>query len=219
MHKEYCVAHPSNKHGVEFVEEVETQREIPNKWNKPIITYRLLKDSEDINGYTDEMTAINLAFTTWELEIPLKCIRVPKEQESDITIEFRHNDPFWKDRPSVLAYAGFPGMSFQGIFVYNDNYLWGLKDGKRTITNPDGSKSVVKVYNMLHTAIHEIGHLLGLIHAEGCAECVMNPYYNNIVDLDDHDISRITDKYGIREWKREAWYLRLKRWLSKRVRR
>jgi len=43
----------------------ETQTHWKHKWTKPIVTYQLQKDSDDILGSSVEKRAVNLAFTTW----------------------------------------------------------------------------------------------------------------------------------------------------------
>lgn len=176
---------------------------------------------------------LNLAMTTWDLEIPIKFKparwhgRVP-----DIRILFRGDeDNLFRDRPGVLAYAYFPGTSLEGIIVFNTNYIWDLSgkgiSGKKAmelgiVENADPD-SILKTYNIIQTLIHELGHTLGLRHdATGNAngKDVMDPYYDpNVIDLSDRDIMRIRQKYGIRIFSRWSWYGRLKKWLARAKRR
>ena len=47
------------------------QAEYPHKWDKPVVTYALVRGTEDLPGDSMERIALNLAMTTWDLEIPI----------------------------------------------------------------------------------------------------------------------------------------------------
>lgn len=89
------------------------QTEYPHKWDKPIVTYAIIRGTEDLPGDSLERIAMNLAMTTWDLEIPIILKVVKKNENPDITLEFadKQSDPFFKERPNVLAYAYFPKTS------------------------------------------------------------------------------------------------------------
>jgi hypothetical protein len=209
-----------NNNEVEF----ETQQtEHPHKWEKPIVTYAMIRGTDDLPEDSMEVIAMNLAMTTWDFEIDLTLQVVKKNENPDITLEFSdsENDEYFKDRPSVLAYAYYPKTSMQGVIKFCDDHLWSL-DGKPVAApyDPTG-RTTFKTYNMLHTLIHEIGHSLGLTHSEGTqySKTVMYPFYNEQLDLDEYDIERIIAKYGSRQWSHPIHYTRMKNWLKIRVRR
>lgn len=169
------------------------QTEWSKKWKNNTVTYAVIVKSNDAGIFSTLRKLVGLAFTTWEKEIPIDFKRVKKLQNPDITIEFvddANADDYFKNNGNVLAYAYYPGTSKQGIIRFNDyRYEWGnshtRKDGKR-------------VYNTLHTLIHEIGHSIGLAHAEikGNGNDVMDPIYHDQLDLSAFDIERIQKKYG-----------------------
>jgi len=212
------------------------QPEWEGKWDKDVLYYKIdypVTDLPLISKHTLGR-ALNLAMTTWDLEIPLvfkpaAWYGVP----ADIRISFRGDeDNTFKTRPGVLAYAYFPAQgSVSGIVVFNINYIWDLSgkgiSGKKAVdlgivpnANPD---STIKTYNIIQTLIHELGHTIGLRHdATGNRQGkdVMDPYYDpDVIDLSERDIYRARLKYGTRIYSRWSWYGRLKKWLKRAKRR
>ena len=215
---ERCEAKVNLEGGITF----ESQSEWNRKWEHNPVTYAMVRDSADITGKAEERIAMNLAMTTWDFEIPLSLRVVKKTDNPDITVEFKTKDEesYFKDHPSVLAFAYFPGQhSYSGIIIFNDEYRWSL-DGKNVkVVNPDNSVSMVKTYNIITVLIHEIGHSLGLRHSESAnSKDVMDPYYDGMLDLSTEDIYRIRKIYGTRLWRWNLYTL-VKNWLHHRKRR
>ena len=193
------------------------ESELTAKWNKPELTYSIINYTQDFDKLR---TTLNLAMTSWDIEIPIKLKWV--KENSNITLAFSTTDKYFTDSPGVLAYAYFPDSgSLSGKIVFNDNYLWSI-DGKpisaqeymkRTGKQVSNMDNMFSTYNILHTLTHEIGHSLGLIHSN-FKDDVMYPFYNGVMDLSDNDILRITNKYG-----KSSNNKRLKEWLKRRLRR
>ena len=225
----------TNHHRLEQIEFLEDQVEYPKKWNKDTVYYYI----ETINiplllTKRQLLTAINLAMTTWDIEIPVRFRSTRNIKLADIIIAFEdaNTNVYFSDRPSVLAYAYFPGTTLSGTIVFNSTYIWdtkgkGIKAKKALelglIDNIENSNNTLKTYNILHVLIHELGHSLGLTHditGVNDGRDVMDPFYKgDVLDLSDRDINRIRMKYGAREWRSISRYARIKRWLKRRIRR
>jgi len=216
---------------VEFVSE---QTEWQHKWEKDVLTYDI-EHHETLKLISKRQLkrAVNLAISTWNFEIPIK-FKSAWNTKADIEIRFKtkDEDKYFKDRPSVLAYAYFPGQAnYSGRVVFNASYIWDLKgkgiSGKNAIkkglVENAYPTNILKTYNLYAVLIHELGHTLGLKHdisgAKDGAD-IMDAYYSvTNLDLSDRDIYRIRVKYGQRVWSRFIWYNIVKRWLCLAIRR
>ena len=194
----------------------EVTKELTAKWNNEVITYTIKNYTND---FDDLRKALNLAMTSWDIEIPVK-LKYISNKTADINLEFSVSDKYFTDSPGVLAYAYFPDSGdLSGKIVFNDNYLWSI-DGKpisaaeytrRTGKPVSDYNNMFATYNILHTLIHEIGHSLGLIHSNFKTD-VMYPFYNGVTELSYNDILRITNKYG-----KSTNNKRIKEWLVRKI--
>jgi len=227
-----CIAYATTK-GREFVETL--QREWAHKWPNKIMYYDVIGDCRTMNEKTVRK-ALNFAMTTWDLEIDIVFKPVwgqigDKEISgpANLTIDFKSADQedYFKERPSVLAYAYFPGQgSKSGKVVFNNEYIWsmngksisGKEAKKKGWVHPDTSDTVsIRTYNIIHVLIHELGHSLGLRHDEhNDTKDVMDAFYSGKLELSDWDIIRIRLKYPARVFSRWSHYGRLKKWLKRR---
>ena len=185
----------------------EKQEHWKHKWTKQTVTYALQKDSVDIKGRSIEKRAVNLAFTTWNIEIPLK-LRSTRGKNPDIKINFCHgkNDKIFSKKKGVLAYAYYPATKHQGTIVFNEDYLWTV-NGKPVLAwkvdsrYDQSNRTKLRSYSLVHVMIHELGHSLGLTHDASDKKSVMWWQYNGQMHLSTYDINRITEKYGRRKWR------------------
>lgn len=164
-----------------------------------VVTYKVLNDSRSFPDNSFEETALTVALRTWGMRT--KDIRFLRERSNnkiaDITLKFvrKEQDKYFKDSPSVLAYAYFPTNStIGGDITFNDDYLWSAngkpmtgKEAKlKNLVDPrTDDNTQLKTFNIVHTLTHECGHAIGLQHQTTCKECVMYPYYNEKVVLHD----------------------------------
>jgi len=221
-----------NNNSLSFSNDGPLNREIEVKWNKSVVTYALIKGTIDIRENSDvtEKTAMNLAMLTWGLEIPLKLKLVKKDENPDITVNFKHTDEdeYLAKRKhegnNILGYAFPPEDEQEGTLVLNDDYLWSVtgKPIDAWKVDPEhyspGDATTFKTWNLTSTLIHELGHTLGVPHIDDCPECIMYQKDNENVDLHNRDIEIIQRKYGNTN-RSDAEYLRLKEWLKQRIRR
>ena len=212
---------------IEFIED--TQTEWRHKWTLDVMYYDVISPCRTLEE-KKVRKALNLAMTTWNLEIPVKFksnwdnYRNPI---SNITIDFKTSDEdhYFKDRPSVLAYAYFPGQGdVSGKVIFNNDYIWSTNgkpiSGKKAkdqgwVDNAHDTNQL-RTYNLIHVLIHELGHTLGLRHdAHNDTSDIMDPYYSGKLELSNYDLMRIRAKYGIRVWKRWDWYTIVKRTVAR----
>ncbi len=223
-----CLIYGSNKTGkvFEFIE----QDEWDGKWEREVMYYKVIGEPRTMSK-KQVRRALNVAMTTWDLEIPLRF--KPhwfnnEDKKADITIEFKskEEDQTFKDSPSVLAYAYFPAQgSYSGKVVFNNEYMWtfqgkGINAGealdKGWIVGTNNRDNTLRTYSIIAVLIHELGHSLGLRHdATGNRDGVdvMDAYYSGSdrFELSERDIYRIVSKYGNRIYSRWSHYGRLKK--------
>tara|TARA_R110000751_G_scaffold185340_1_gene291789 strand:- start:293 stop:988 length:696 start_codon:yes stop_codon:yes gene_type:complete len=230
--KPNCIITRNDLNGkVEFVSD---QTEWDGKWEKDVLTYDI-EHHETLKLISPRQLkrAVNLAMTTWDFEIPVK-FKSAWETQADIEIRFKtkEEDDYFKNKPSVLAYAYLPGQGiYSGQVVFNASYIWDLKGNgisgkdaiKKGLVENAYPTNILKTYNIYAVLIHELGHTLGLKHdvtgAKDGAD-IMDAYYSvTNLDLSDRDIYRIRIKYGQRVWDRFKWYNIVKKWLSLAIRR
>ncbi len=215
--------------GLEFSADAQEERE--GKWDKRIMYYNILNDCRTLTK-KEVRKALNLSMTTWDIEIDI--IFKPIwfnlwDSTPDIRVEFRNSvdDSLFKDRPGVLAYAFYPEQgSVSGLIVFNNDYIWSLngkpisvKEAKKRgykLKGDPPDESMLRTYNIIHTLIHELGHMLGLNHdAHDDSKDVMDAFYNGKHSLSDWDLYRILLKYNRRIFSRWSAYARLKRVITR----
>ncbi|KAI3891915.1 hypothetical protein MKX03_026323 [Papaver bracteatum] len=155
-----------------------------------MLTYAL--SPEHIIDYikiSDIRVALERAFSTWSSVIPVNFIETHDYKHANITIGFYYGDhgdwlPFIYRN---LAHASSPGS---GAFLhFNAAHTWAV--------DFDSEKSK-DAYDLESTALHEIGHLLGLDHSS-IPEAVMWPYgglREKHVDLALDDVNGAQVLYG-----------------------
>ena len=168
-------------------------------WGNSELTYAIASTTDDVSNAA-QREALRLALETWALEIPVVFREVSVTEEADIQIDFAGTEFPLFGCANPYADARFPTEVTRGRIWFNDNFTWTMNmRGARHGASP----------NLIATMIHELGHTLGLRHAEGTPEFsfeAMYPHYNEVLELSERDIARITAIYGARQWSSFAHY-------------
>lgn len=224
-----CIAYANSK-GNEFVE---IQEEWPHSWEQDELVYNVTDSCRTLD-FNTVRKALNIAMTTWDLEIDVKFtpkwFPQNKDKLSHINIKFESasQSEYFREKPSILAYAYFPGQgSVSGKVVFNNEYIWTMhgnpisgKEAKSKgwVNELTDDNTQIRTYNIINVLIHELGHTLGLRHdatGNNDGADVMDAYYgNDRKDLSERDIFRARLNYPIRIFSRWSHYGRLKRWLA-----
>jgi len=151
------------------------------KWNKRVITWRLVGGSEDLP--VDRVRqAMRSASGEWDRHMPNNSLQEVLSGPADITVLFarrNHGDGHNFDGPGrILAHAYFPppcGGRLAGDIHFDEDERW-----------TDAF--------LMQVALHEIGHSLGLAHSND-PNAVMYPIFRGRSRLATDDIAGIRRLY------------------------
>jgi len=125
-------------------------------WLESTMRFAFADDTEDVAG-TAEFNAVRRAFDTWAAYVPIEFREVGLDEDPHVRISWIPLDDRPGGEPGVIAYSAFPpqltGQSSPLPFKFIDQFNWHI-DGR------------ADAHDIETTALHEIGHLLGLAHSE-----------------------------------------------------
>ncbi len=156
---------------------------ILDPWDKTDLTFFFHNCPTQINC-TAAHGAIRQAFQAWANVSVLTFTEVTDVRQADIEVTFTRDDPqgVLGEPGGVLAYNFFP--RYGGDMFIDDSEPWTIGD------NGD--------FDLLLTAIHEIGHGIGIDHSDR-KDAIMYPYAGFATAIGEDDIAAVHRLYGVPE--------------------
>lgn len=138
-------------------------------WPTPQITYAFENGTGDIQGDA-AFEAVRRAFRTWAGVVPLTIREVPASRKPDVVISWRlAKDSDYDMVGPIVAHADYPPLCGyinntlpRPLHFDDTECIWSIG-------------SVKGAFDVETTALHEIGHVLGLGHSK-VQDAVMWPY-------------------------------------------
>lgn len=160
-----------------------TLKDLPKKFDRKIVEYELEK-----------------AFSTWQMYINIKFTQINNHKEKDksfhIEIGFypkEHkqcaNNSF-DGVSGILAHSTYPSFANE-LFIHFDSDEEWLFDNVISFSNFFSNRPV-----FFNVALHEIGHVLGLVHSDDISSIMYKTYSRFINFPSGKDIKKLQEIYG-----------------------
>lgn len=142
-------------------------------WHRHTLTYAFGAATGQAVGVAASQAAVRAAFRTWEaVGVGIEFAEIRQNQAPDILVEWRRaNDPDLDMRGTTLAHADFPPdysiiTNRLPLPIHFDDTEHTWRVGNR--------------FDIETVALHEIGHILGLLHEPNVSAAVMFPNYSGV---------------------------------------
>jgi len=168
-------------------------------WENKEITWAIVEETKQMTSERQAAIMVE-AFQYWEAVIPRKFVPAENASAADVQIRFatgKHcTDEAFDGPGGVLAHAALPKV---GQLHFDDDEGWySSNDGKHLRRRGEHA-------NLLWIAVHELGHILGLWHADpSLPDAIMAAKYDDdiqtdrVLRLSADDIRRIQALYGVK---------------------
>jgi hypothetical protein len=153
---------------------------LADRWDHTDLTYYFHNCPSSLDCST-AYQVVRQAFLEWADVSALTFTEVNRAATADIEISWTTRDEEFGEPGDVLAFAYFP--SYGGDLFFDDAEYWTVFGGET---------------DLYITAVHEIGHTLGLDHTDD-ESAVMYPYLMPLDGLGEDDIAGIQRLYGPKE--------------------
>lgn len=185
-------------------------------WDENETVYWQLDGKYDHLSEKELITIIKGSVLETSLLTNLK-IKQKRKQTGDAHIKINwlgaKDEKFFRDRPSVLAFAYGPQVGIGGDCTMNSDLLWLLRKDKLTMAeafakgyieeskfDKDHPNNTIKFYDPLHTMKHEVGgHSCGMRHLTDSSlsdTAIMYPFYNGKRVFSQEDKDYLFTLYG-----------------------
>ncbi|MDY8108869.1 matrixin family metalloprotease [Fulvimarina sp. 2208YS6-2-32] len=130
-------------------------------------------------------SAVAAAFDAWEAVADIDFVYLSDSRSNDIRLG-------WSDIDGAGGTLGSAHWRYRGTSTIEAEIRFDSAEPWAPQTGGNGT------FNFYAVALHEIGHAIGLSHAEGVRSSIMYPYLTSVATLSADDVAEIQGLYGVK---------------------